>query len=125
MKPRATLTTSPRRPTWSTSVRRITSIRQTVSGSPSAGHVRKQSHLARPLDRDGDLLLVTPAGSGDPARADLPLLRDVPAQLVVVLVVDLLDLLLAEVTALPPYRAGRGGSSSALLRLLSHPPLLE
>src|SRR2546423_9643820 len=35
----------------------------------------------------------------DAARPDLALLRDVPAELVRVLVVDLLDLLLAEVTA--------------------------
>src|SRR5262245_56444762 len=41
------------------------------------------------------------AGARDPPVADLPLLRDVAAQLVDVLVVDLLDLLLAEVTGLP------------------------
>src|SRR5712691_13217678 len=77
-----------------------------ISG-PLAAHVGQEGHLARPLDRDRDLALVAPAGAGDPAGADLPLLGDVPPQLVVVLVVDLLDLLLAEVAALPADRAGR------------------
>src|SRR5436309_5460124 len=68
--------------------------------------VREQRDLARPLDRHRHLPLVPPAGAGDPARADLPLLGGVPPELVVVLVIDLLDLLLAEVTGLPPGRSG-------------------
>src|SRR5436190_14280509 len=119
MNPRDTLTTSPRRPTCSTSVRRITSI-SSGSGGRLTGDVGKERHLARPLHGGGDLLLMPAARACDPARADLSLLRDVPAELAVVLVVDLLDLLLAEVTALPPGRSGRGRSASSLLRLGRH-----
>src|SRR4029453_11027122 len=71
------------------------------------GHVRQERHLARPLDRHRNLALVAPARPGDAARADLPLLGDVPPQLVVVLVVDLVDLLAAEVAVLPARAAGR------------------
>src|SRR5207248_199234 len=55
------------------------------------GHVRQQGELTRALDRAGDLALVAPARSGDPARADLAALRDEPAQHRDVLVVDLVD----------------------------------
>src|SRR6266545_3635574 len=68
--------------------------------------VRQERHLTRALDRDRDLPLMPPARAGDAARPDLSLLRDVAAQLVGVLVVDLLDLLLAEVAATLPDRAG-------------------
>src|SRR5438477_10934409 len=47
------------------------------------------------------------ARARDAPRADLPLLGDVAAQLVGVLVVDLLDLLLAEIAAALPDRTGR------------------
>src|SRR5207248_140175 len=43
---------------------------------------------------------VPAARAGDPPRADLALLRDVAAELVDVLPVDLVDLVLAEVAAL-------------------------
>src|SRR5207249_1382032 len=101
--PRATLTTSPRRPTLSMSLRRMTSIQW-----PSAtfGDVRQQGHLACALDCDRDLTLVPSARAGDPAGADLAPLGDVPAQLVDVLVVDLVDLVLTEEAGLPPDRAG-------------------
>ncbi len=60
---------------------------------------------------DGDLPLVLAARASDPPGADLALLGDVPAQLVEVLPVDLVDLLLAEVTALPPsHHPGRRGA---------------
>src|SRR2546423_14510574 len=55
---------------------------------------------------------MAPAGSGDPPRPDLALLGHVPAQLVVVLVVDLLDLVLAEVAGLAP--GGRACRRAAL-----------
>src|SRR6185503_2910826 len=87
--PRATSTTSPRSPSFSTSSRRTTFI--------SVRHVRQQSHLTRALHRDRDLALVAPARSADAARADLALLGHVPAELVEVLPVHLVDLLLAEV----------------------------
>src|SRR5919201_4563241 len=77
-------------------------------GPPLPRHVGQQRHLAGTLHRRRDLHLVAAAGAGDAARADLALLRDVAPELVVVLVVDLLDLLLAEVTALPPDRPRRG-----------------
>src|SRR5437588_822609 len=51
---------------------------------------------------------VGPARADDPPRADLALLGDVAAKLVVVLVVDLLDLVLAEEAALAAGGAGRG-----------------
>src|SRR5439155_9198737 len=76
------------------SSRRMTSIVLTR-------HVRQQRHLACALDRDRDLALVPAARAGDPAVADLALLGDVAAQLVDVLVVDLVDLVLAEEAGLP------------------------
>src|SRR3954454_3143232 len=92
--------TSPRSPTFSTSESRITSM-------ALVRDVGQECHLARPLDRERDLALVPAAHARDPARADLPLLGDVPPQLVDVLVVDPVDLLPAEVAALPP-RLARG-----------------
>src|SRR5690348_11492900 len=88
--------------------RRAWSCRSTIS----VDGVGQERHLARPLDRHRHLSLVTPAGPGDPPRPDLALLGHVPPQLVVVLVVDLLDLLLAEVAGLAP--GGRACCSAAL-----------
>src|SRR5207247_10986896 len=91
-------------------------------------HVGHECHLARSLDSDRDLLLLAPARPGDSARADLALLGHVAPQLVVVLVVDLFDLLLAEVTALPPERTGRLGrppTGAALLLSLCHSVSLD
>src|SRR3954451_902822 len=105
--PRATSTTSPRRPSFSTSSRSTTFI--------SVGNVRQQRHLSRALDRDRDLPLVAPARPADPARADLALLGHVPAELVEVLPVPLVDLLLAEVT---------GTALSGPLHRLATPPAL-
>src|SRR5438094_3016690 len=68
--------------------------------------VGKQCHLARAFDRDRDLTLMAAARARNPAGADLAPLGDVPAQLVDVLVVDLVDLVLAEEAGLPPDRAG-------------------
>src|SRR2546421_179959 len=58
--PRATSTTSPRRPTLSTSLSRITS----TPASPRGGDVREKRHLARALDCDRYLPLVAAAGAG-------------------------------------------------------------
>src|SRR5215211_3208686 len=71
----------------------------------SVRHVGQQRHLAGALDRDRHLALVAPARARDAPRADLALLRDVAPQLVVVLVVDFLDLLAAEVAVLAPRAA--------------------
>src|SRR6266508_2468579 len=120
MYPRATETTSPRKPTLSTSWSRITSM---AAMTILVGDVREKRHLARALHGDGDLILMAPTRARDPARADLAPLRDVAAKLVVVLVVDLFDLLFAEVAALPPDRAGGGRrppTAALLLRLWWH-----
>src|SRR5690349_9696240 len=69
---------------------------------PSGDVVREQGHLPRALDGGRHLALVPAAGAGDPPGADLALLRHVAAELVVVLVVDLLDLVLAEEAGLAP-----------------------
>src|SRR3954453_14546208 len=69
-------------------------------------HVRKQRDLTRALDRQGDLVLVATAGAGDPARADLAALGDEPAKRADVLVVDVLDLVLAEQAGLAAAAAG-------------------
>src|SRR4051794_5870217 len=72
------------------------------------GHVRQQRHLARPLHRYGHLALMPAARAADAPRADLPLLGDVAAELADVLVVDLVDLRLAEEAGLAPApREGR------------------
>src|ERR1022692_1567403 len=83
------------------------------------GDVRQQGHLAGPLHRLGDLHLVTPARAGDAAAADLPLLGDVPAQPVDVLVVDVRDLVLAEEAIAPLDLACRPAGTLPLLCSLS------
>src|SRR6185312_12168419 len=91
---------------------------------PALGDVGQQRHFSRALDRDRDLPLVPPAGAGDPARADLPLLGDVAAQLVGVLPVDLHNLVPAEPAVLLPDRAGGGAAAGAevcVLRLSGRP----
>src|SRR5437763_750775 len=60
---------------------------------------------------------MAPARARDPAAADLPLLGDVPPQLRHVLVVDLRDLLLAEVAIAPLDRPCRAAGPLALLLL--------
>src|SRR5438067_1747888 len=130
--PRATETTSPRRPTLSTSFRRITCIGSALpvpvvapAAAPAAltivgalGDVWQERHLACALHGLGDLHLVAPARAGDAPAADLPPLGDVPPQLVDVLVVDLRDLLLAEVTVAAPDRPCRAAGALALRCLL-------
>src|SRR5581483_8346930 len=86
--------------------------RRPLSGSRSSrrslvGDVREQRKLARPLHGDGDLALVAPARPADAAVADLALLRHVAPKLVDVLVVDLVDLRLAEEARLAPAGARR------------------
>ena len=68
-------------------------------------HVRQQRQLTRALDGASDLHLMAPARAGDPARADLALLRDELAQRDDILVVDLVDLVAAVLTGLAPSAA--------------------
>ena len=69
--------------------------------------VREEGELAGALDGDGHLALMAPAGTADAAVADLALLRHVPPELVDVLVVDLVDLRLAEEAGLAAARTCR------------------
>src|SRR5450759_2750616 len=61
------------------------------------GDVRDEGHLASALDGRGELALVAPAGAGDARRLDLASVADEAAQRGEVLVIDLVDLLFAEV----------------------------
>src|SRR5439155_3139487 len=88
-------------------------------------HVGQERHLAGALDGGRDLHLVAPAGAGDAARADLALLGDEAAQLIQVLVVDVLDLHPAEVAvALPGLALLEAGPAAgrASFGLLGHAP---
>src|SRR5689334_711586 len=87
-----------------------------VARRPAAGvallarvtDVRQERQLSSALDRAGDLVLMAPAGAGDPARADLPAVGDELAQGVDVLVVDELDLVAAVLAGLAsPTAASR------------------
>src|SRR5215208_4031181 len=79
--------------------------------------VRQESHFACPLDRGGELGLVTTAGAGDSRRANLALVADRPAQRCEVLVVDDVDLVPAERARLEP--PGSGCPSAAALAVTS------
>jgi hypothetical protein len=63
--------------------------------------VRDEGHLARPFDGGSELDLMTTAGACDAAGTDLALLGDEALERLHVLVVDVVDLVLAEV-AVPP-----------------------
>ena len=64
------------------------------------GDVRKKSHEASTLDRGGDHSLVLAAGSRDTTGRDLSGRRDVLPEELDVLVVDMVDVILAEVADL-------------------------
>ena len=89
------------------------------------GDVRQERHLAGALDRDRDLALVAAARAADPARADLALLGDVAAKLADVLVVDLVDLALAEEARLPPAARQRREALPASLLVVLYLPRLS
>jgi hypothetical protein len=82
----------------------------------TSGHVREQGHFPGPLDGDGELPLMLLAGTGGVPSADLALLRDEATQAGGVLVVDLFDLCLAELT-----RAALALAEGPKLRLLFAP----
>src|SRR5919107_1782448 len=87
--------TVPRSPMPSTSLRRI------ASGTASRPRRGRRGRRGR-----RDLVLVAPASAGDPPRADLAALGDEPAERADVLVVDVLDLVLAEQARLAAPSAG-------------------
>src|SRR5262245_45864969 len=117
--------TSPRSPSCSTSWRRIAwgivgvlplavaiaiaipvARAALVAGLPRVADVRQQRQLTRALHGRGDLVLMTPARTGDAARADLAPVRDELAERVDVLVVDELDLVAAVLAGLTTAAAG-------------------
>src|SRR5919108_6664971 len=104
--------TSPRSPSVSTSFRRIAwamwSRRLPVCD------VRQETQLTRPLDRGGELGLVTAAGAGHARRADLPLVADRATERREVLVVDDVDLLPAERAWLDAPARGALAADAAL-----------
>src|SRR5688572_3265210 len=67
-----------------------------ILGIPLVSDVRNQRQLPRPLDRGLQLALVQGTGPRDPARLDLAALRQERHQQPHVLVVDVVDLLRAE-----------------------------
>src|SRR5689334_5621818 len=102
-----------------------------VARRPAAGvallarvtDVRQERQLSSALDRAGDLVLMAPAGAGDPARAALPAVGDELAQGVDVLVVDELDLVAAVLAGLAPAATAAGLAIPAACRpaaLLRH-----
>src|SRR5215207_1813 len=77
-----------------------------------AYHVGQQRHLAGALDCGRRLALVLRAEAGHPASTDLAAVRGEPPQHVVVLVVDVVDVLLAEHARLALGRARPSGRSA-------------
>src|SRR3954470_9463980 len=82
--------------------------------SKLVGHVRNQRELARTLDRGLQLALMQRAGVGDAAWLDLAALGQERRQQADVLVVDVVDLLRAELADAP---AAEEPSARALARL--------
>src|SRR3954447_18949359 len=96
--PSATVTTSPGTPSLSTSFCRMIFI---AGSAPLPRAVRQERHLPRVLDRRRHVALVLRAVARHPARPDLAPLRDELPEQVGVLVVDVRDLVLAELAELP------------------------
>src|SRR5262245_65569519 len=92
--PGATSTTSPRRPSFSTSS--LTTMRMDSRPSLLIRRERDERQGPGPLDGGHHLALMLGAGARDPPRENLRALRDEPLQQPDVLVVDELDLLVAE-----------------------------
>src|SRR6185503_11473787 len=77
-----------------------------VTGLAGVADVRQQRQLPRALHRRGDLVLMPPAGAGDPTRPDLAPIRDELAEGRDVLVVDEGDLVAAVLAGLAAPSAG-------------------
>src|SRR5450830_1108770 len=82
-------------------------------------YVGEKGHLARALDRNRELPLVTAADSSDAPGPDLAALGHVAAQAARVLPVDLLDFVLTEMATFASGRHRAGAHALALLVLLS------
>src|SRR3954454_12965969 len=96
---------SPRSPSRSTSFKRIACA--ITPPRLALCHVGQESKLPGALDRTRELTLVAAAVAGDAGRADLALLAHGAAKRREVLVVDDVDLVLAEVARLAPAPARR------------------
>src|SRR5215475_4869203 len=74
--------------------------------SSSVCDVRNQRDLTRALERDLQLALMHRAGAGNPPRQDFPALRDERSQQLHVLVIDVVDLVRAELADLATAEHG-------------------
>src|SRR6187399_703245 len=92
---------------------RMTSI--ACSSTDLIGHVRNQRQLTRALDRRLQLPLVQRAGAGDPPRLDLAALGQERRQQADVLVVDVVDLLRAELAHAAPAEEPAARAIAALV----------
>src|SRR5262249_2953016 len=97
--PSETSRTSPRRPTLTTSSRRMTFIRAPFSIRRNVG---EQGDGPRPLDGVGQLPLVPRTTARDPPGDDLAAFGDEVAEPADILIVDEIDLVRAELAALAP-----------------------
>ena len=70
-------------------------------------HIWQQSHLTGALNRNHKSPLVLGAHPGRPARQNLTALRDIPAELRRVFIIDILTLIHAELAYLPALAAMR------------------
>src|SRR5215218_1309739 len=82
------------------------------------GHVRNQRQLPGPRDRRLQRALVLGAGAGDPPRLDLAALGNERRQQPHVLVVDVVDLLRAELADAAPAEEPAARAIAALLVLV-------
>src|SRR6187455_525757 len=94
-------------------VRRLGSAIPMVSAVEVTGERQHRKH-AGALHRDRDLLLVTRAGARDAARHDLAAIRDEARQALLVLVVDVRNLLEAQLAELLLHRTGFAIASHVL-----------
>src|SRR4030042_6843934 len=92
---------SPRLPTLSTSCFKMTFMIMPLFRPASILDVVQESHQPRSLDGRGQPALMKGAGPGDPAGRDLAPVRDVLAQDVHVLIVDVLEVPLTEPAEIP------------------------
>ena len=71
-------------------------FRRSSYRSESVGHIRKECHLTRSLDRGGKLSLVKSAGAADASRKDLGSFGNEFPEFGNILIIDFVHLVLAE-----------------------------